>query len=186
MKVESKTLLLDLIERTRVNMNEAKKFEHLDKELMWKSRADTWNVLECVEHLNLYGDYYLPAIKKAIETTSTPSAAIYKTGWLGNYFAEQMRSDQNGKKTRKMKTFADKNPLNTPLTKACLQRFIAQQEQLLQLLHHSQQVDLGKVRVPVSFSPLIKLKLGDTFRFFINHIDRHIQQANKVLETLGD
>jgi len=80
----------------------------------------------------------------------------------------------------KMKTFKDKNPLNEKLDKTVIDRFISQQIKLLELLNQSRNVSLGKVRIPTSISNLIKLKLGDTFQFFINHIIRHLQQVDRI------
>ncbi|MEY4902729.1 MAG: hypothetical protein RLZZ292_544, partial [Bacteroidota bacterium] len=42
---------------------------------------------------------------------------------------------------------------------------------------NAQHASLGKVRVPVSITRFLKLKLGDTLRFVIYHNERHVQQA---------
>jgi len=36
------------------------------------------------------------------------------------------------------------------------------------------------VKVQTSISSFIKLKLGDTFQFFINHIIRHVKQIDRI------
>ena len=58
--------------------------------------------------------------------------------------------------------------------------FINQQIKLLDLLNQSRNVSLNKVKIQTSISSLIKLKLGDTFQFFINHIIRHLKQIEKI------
>ncbi len=78
-----------------------------------------------------------------------------------------------------MKTFADKNPLNSHLDRKVLEEFVEQQDTLLDLLERSKKVNLNKVRVPISISRWIRLKLGDTFRFVIYHHLRHIRQIEK-------
>ncbi|WP_317044615.1 DinB family protein [Chryseobacterium geocarposphaerae] len=59
-----------------------------------------------------------------------------------------------------------------------------QQEQMLDLLKNAQNVDLNKTKTGISISSLIRLKLGDTFRFVIYHNQRHVQQAKRVLTNL--
>lgn len=155
------------------------KFYLLDLEqLNWRQVTEAWSILECMEHLNLYGDYYLPTIQSAINSSSRSANEAYKSGWLGNYFANSMLPKE---KLNKMKTFKDKNPLNSKLDQNTIDRFQAQLAQLKQLIEQSKKVNLSRVRIPTSISPLLKLKLGDTFRFYINHILRHIAQMDRSL-----
>jgi hypothetical protein len=37
--------------------------------------------------------------------------------------------------------------------------------------------DLNKIKIPISLTNLIKLKLGDVFQFIITHNERHLAQA---------
>jgi hypothetical protein len=133
--------------------------------------------LECLEHLNLYGDFYLPQIESKIENSTTKNDFEFKSGILGNYFAKSMLPKE---KLNKMKTFKDKNPLNANLDKTVIDKFINQQIKLLDLLNQSRNVSLNKVKIQTSISSLIKLKLGDTFQFFINHIVRHLNQIDRI------
>ena len=82
-----------------------------------------------------------------------------------------------------MKTPGDKNPIGSKLTTLTLDRFLKQQEMLKSLLHQARNVDLTKTKVPISLTRLIKLRLGDTFKFFIYHIERHVIQAERVRDA---
>lgn len=179
MTTESENLIQDLIERTRINSNEAEKFNKLSIEkLNWKRSQDSWSILECFEHLNLYGDFYIPEIKKRIDSSNTLASKNFKSGILGNYFAKSMLPRE---KLNKMKTFADKNPGGSTLDKSTIDRFMAQQEKMLTLLNSARKIDLNKTKTAVSISRWIKLKLGDTLRVVIYHNHRHVVQANKAL-----
>ena len=182
MTIASEKLIQDLIERTRVHINKAEKLNTLSIEkLNWKEEKDSWSVLECIEHLNLYGDFYIPELKKRIESSKTNSKKDFKSGILGNYFAKSMLPK---KKLNKMKTFNDKNPAGSELQKTTIDRFIEQQKQTLNLLELSQKIDLNKTKTAISISKLIKLKIGDTFRVVIYHNERHFVQAEKVLAKM--
>ncbi|MFM7024237.1 MAG: hypothetical protein ACKOXB_14785 [Flavobacteriales bacterium] len=115
-------LLEDLKQRTNMNIATAQQLRLLDsKVLNMKKDADSWSILECIEHLNLYGDYYLPEIRKEIEKSNTVFKEEFRSGLLGNYFANLMLPKEG---MQKMKTFKDKNPANSHLTVAVIDRFI--------------------------------------------------------------
>jgi hypothetical protein len=151
------------------------------EQLNYKSSPESWSILECAEHLNLYGDFYLPEIERAILQSKFTEKNNYpfKSGILGNYFANSMLPKQ-GVIKNKMKTFADKNPVNSHLTTICLDRFIKQIEKMIHLLELAKSININKTKTAISISKLIRLKLGDTFRFNIYHINRHIHQIENI------
>lgn len=178
MKVQTEVLLTDLANRTKQLIEEAKQFrERPDEELNYKTNPESWSVLECLEHLNLYGRFYLPEISRCIRKGKGKREAIFKSGWLGNYFANSMLPK---KQLNKMKTFKNMNPLNSQLDRRVIDEFLDQQKALLRLLEESRKISLNKARTAISISKLIKLKLGDTFRFVIYHNQRHMAQANRI------
>ena len=179
----SKNLLQDLLERTQEIKHKAEGFKTLPLEtLNWKSSPDSWSILECLEHLNRYGDYYIPEIEKRITASQYRPAEIFKSGWLGNYFANAMLPKE---KLNKMKTFTSMNPKGSRLDKAVITKFIAQQQDLINVLKLASRADLTKTKTGISISKWIKLRVGDTLRVVIYHNQRHMAQAEKVLKEAG-
>lgn len=177
--MKSATLLQELAAKIEQHINFVKSIQHLPQEVLTRRKSpENWNVLECLEHLNRYGDYYLPEIEKAIATSNATSEATFKSGWLGNYFANSMLPKE---KLNKMKTFKDKNPLHSDLDNSVISVFLEQQIQLLELLQKANTVSLNKVKVKVSIAQWLTIKLGDTFRFVIFHNERHIKQMERIL-----
>jgi len=182
--MQTKELLQKLIEQTKHNINTVEKFRMLSHDtLNFKENADKWSMLECIEHLNLYGDHYFLEMEKAIQSATSVYEPLFKSGWLGKYFAESMLPKE---KLNKMKTFKDKNPANSKLDIKVLDRFVEQQKHLLKLLDMSNKVSLEKVRIKTTLSSLLRLKLGDTFQFVINHNIRHLKQAEEVLRLASN
>lgn len=180
--MESEKLIQILIEQTRQIMNRVEKLQQKDAAyLTWRHDPAAWNILECLEHLNLYGDYYLPAIEKAIHHSATRADTTFTSGMLGSYFTKSMSPKD---KLNKMKTFKDKNPLNAVLDKSVIERFMAQQFKMLELLNKARNISLNKVKISTSISRLIKLKLGDTFQFIMQHNLRHLQQIERIEQQL--
>ena len=179
--MQSENLIQSLLEQTRQIINQIEKLKTYELQtLTWKENETSWSILECLEHLNLYGDFYLPEMENKIKNSTTKTDIEFKNGILGNYFAKSMLPKE---KLNKMKTFKDKNPLNADLDKTVIDKFINQQIKLLDLLNQSRNVSLNKVKIQTSISSLIKLKLGDTFQFFINHIIRHLKQIDRIQKT---
>lgn len=178
MKIQTEALLVDLANRTKQLIQEAESFKQQPEEaLNYKQDAASWSVLECLEHLNLYGRFYLPEIAKRIREGKEKSDSVFKSGWLGNYFANSMLPKT---KLNKMKTFKNMNPINSKLDKQVIHEFVNQQTELLQLLEDARKISLNKTKTAISISKLIKLKLGDTFRFVIYHNQRHMAQAQRI------
>jgi hypothetical protein len=176
--MQSENLIQTLIKQSRQIANQVEKLRTIDLQVLtWKGDPNSWNILECLEHLNRYGNYYLSQIENAIKNSSTQSDIKFKSGLLGNYFAKTMLPKA---KLNKIKTFKDKNPLNANLDKTVIDQFINQQIKLIDLLSQSTKVSLNKVKIATSISRFIKLKLGDTFQFIINHNIRHLKQIERL------
>lgn len=145
----------------------------------------SWSAAQCMAHLNAYGNYYLPAIEKAIHQArhqgSTPKEE-FRSSWLGAYFTKLMQPDSK----TKMKSPANAIPPATLNPTETLAQFIDQQERLLKLIEQARAVDLNRVRIPISIVQWIKLKLGDTFGFYVAHHRRHVLQAERALAAVAN
>lgn len=181
MKITNHELIAEL--KDILGRSKRRAFDYLslsESTLNKKSDEKSWSVLECLEHLNLYGDFYIPEINKRLENASNDgSSTLFQSGLLGNYFAEVMQV-KNGK-INKMSSPKDKNPNNSMLSTQTIDKFIIQCDKLETLLNRATNVDLTKTKTAISLSPLIKLRLGDTFRVVVYHIERHIAQADRTL-----
>ena len=80
-----------------------------------------------------------------------------------------------------MNTFKSKNPIYSQLDKnQVIETFLQQQKQFLELLTIAKEKNLTKIKTSITL-PILKFRLGDTFRFVIYHNERHVVQAKKTL-----
>ena len=71
MVILSNDLINELIDLTHEHLAFAEgSLLKTDAELNKRLSDESWSVLECLEHLNLYGSFYLPEIKNRIEKSS--------------------------------------------------------------------------------------------------------------------
>lgn len=148
--------------------------------LAHQPQKGAWNALQCIEHLNRYGEFYLAECgAKITQAKTVDSNKTFKPGFWGKLFTKMMLPKKN---MFKMKTFADKNPESAKLDKSVIDTFIEQQNKWLTLLDQAKQVDLNKNNCKLTL-PLLKMNLGSTLRFNHYHNERHVVQAKKAMET---
>lgn len=183
MKWASQQDLLESLEsRVEQHIQEAVRvFQNLSEEELQKPAPDGgWSMAQCLAHLNTYGDFYLPRIKSSLaKGAGNNPLKGYKSSWIGHYFIRMVEPETG---TRKQKALAKHIPSADLDAHAVVAEFIRQQEELLWNLRQARKVDLNSIRIPVSFSNLLRLKLGDVFQFLVAHNERHIRQAKALIE----
>jgi len=181
MKGSSQDLLTTLRRDILEDIDFAKKLdEYSVEQLNFKIDTDTWSILENIEHLNLYGDFYLPEIQKGIDQAKqTKPTPEFRSSWLGEYFANAMLPQANGQ-IKKMKTFKNKDPKNSELSKDKITRFLEQQKVLLSLVEQASKVNLRKAKSGTTIAKWLKVNIGDILRVVIYHNRRHMNQIRKI------
>lgn len=124
MQTTSQELINDLQERVVKVAEIVSKFRTLSiEQLNFRKSAKDWSLLECIEHLNIYGNFYLPEIEsRLLANKGMPVSPIFKSGIIGNYFAKLVQVKKG--KQRKMKTLAITNPINAELSITTIERFL--------------------------------------------------------------
>jgi uncharacterized damage-inducible protein DinB len=186
MKYNSNLLLEGLQADVREIILRANQLEHIPvKLLIQQTDSNKWSVAQVLEHLNIYSRHYIIAIEKKLHLNQSGSNKEFSPGWLGNYFTKLMKPKEDKSLSKKMKSPKNAIPSVQPNAKLMLQEFISHQHHLLNLLQIAKTASLDYNRIPTSLSKYISLKLGDTFRFFIAHEQRHFLQIENVLKQLN-
>ena len=179
--VSTALLLNGLEEKVEGHLREAIDiFQNQDEKILLKPAANGgWSVAQCLEHLNRYGNFYLPEIKKSFDkTTIRKNVLWFKSSWVGYRFTRMMDPVTGKTKFGAFKKYKPQPALNAH---AVVAEFIAQQEMLLLLLREARQIDLNKILIPMSIAKFIRLRAGDVFQFLIAHNERHMLQAKRNL-----
>lgn len=153
--------------------------------LIYQYSKKDWSVVQVVEHLNAYNRFYLPQIERVLAERNDTRNAWFNSGFWGDYYTKMMKPTNVFEVKNKMKAikkFTFPNSLNV---NTVFDEFIKHQQKLLQLLDASSERDLNAIKVPLINSKLIKLKLGDTFRFLVAHEQRHMVQARNTMRRIG-
>lgn len=181
MKIKTQDLIAELKETIQEDLFQVEQMRKLPLEqLQWRAAEDKWNVLECIQHLNWYSDFYVPEMRGRMDKAAKGGSPIFKSGWLGNKFVNMLKPGARG-----IKTFKNKNPYGHDLEIAVLDEFINYQHETLELLDQAIQYNLNKIKTGITISNWIKLRLGDTFRVYIYHSQRHVDQAKRSRDAFS-
>jgi len=183
--MNSKELIDNLIADTKTIIETVKhKFEPLSQiELNFKT--DGWSINECIEHLNTADDHYIDLFEQRLASAIKIEPKYeFKSGMLGNYFTKSMKPKADGTIPSKMKTLSKFQPKPERMS-TCIEIFLKDQVKMLDILEKSRTADLNKLKVHSAIGKIINFKMGDALRFVIAHNQRHILQAEKVLEELN-
>jgi hypothetical protein len=177
--IATATLLATLENQVEIHLREAVAiFQNLPIDILLRpSPTGGWSIAQCLDHLNSYGNFYIPHFKKGIDRKrNIPASDTFKSTWFGNYFTRMMHPDTGKKKFRALKNYTPSPILDA---RRVIAIFIEQQETMLGLLNESRSANLNTIRIPLSLTRLVTFKLGDAFQFLIAHNERHMRQAKQ-------
>lgn len=151
--------------------------------LRHRPRPDAWSALDCVEHMNLFYDDYLPRVEAAVQRATPSEKPTYSPGFFGQKMIDSLRPQQ-GKRRMKIKTFKKMTPAtdNKP-PEAVFTAFFRHHAHLETLLAQAASLNWNRAKVASAIGPMLRFKLGDCFRLLLAHTERHLLQAQEAMEN---
>lgn len=148
--------------------------------LQVRAGAGVWNALECVAHLNIFLEMYLPRIERCIHLSK---ARQWQPG-------SDVRYTWTGKRIVRNADIAHFKPRKTPkrydtfdrfLGKEIIKTFIINTERLLRNIQAAREVDLNRGMIGWGPSEFFKITLGNNLEWMVVHAQRHVLQAKTAL-----
>ena len=156
-----------------------------EAQLKWRPDPGVWNVSEVLSHLNEYSRYYHPAFHKRFANTRfTSTKEAFVSSPLGRSAWKSMKLGRAKNIKRKFKAPKGYNPSldSSLLTGREFEDFLTHQEELKEIFELSQTVNMRRVKVPISISKIVRLRLGDALLFVVYHNERHVQQILNLVK----
>ncbi len=169
------------------NVNKAVKKLSIDQ-LNWVPNPGVWSINQVLAHLNEYGNYYHPVFHKRIDGTRfTSTKEAFISSPLGRSAWKSMKLGNAKNVKRKFKSPRDYNPSinENLLTGNELETFLSYQNELFQLFEKAKTVNIRRVKVPISISKIVRLRLGDALLFVVYHNQRHVQQILNLRNSVN-
>lgn len=152
--------------------------------LLTAPQAGKWSFLECIAHLDLTYQDYLPRIEQAIIQNRHLKGTDFRQGFFGRMMIQSMQP-KAGKIKRKVKTFPKFTPLPTEaLDETIVDSFLAKHHQFLDLLEAAKPLHGGRIRLDSAIGRILRFRLGDCFTFLVGHNERHWIQAQRAFAAV--
>ena len=162
-----------------------RKLAHLNADqLNWRTNADSWSLNEVFAHLNEYAAFYHASFRKVIAKTKYQKPTQnFLSSPLGSAAWKSMKLGKAKNVKRKYRALAAFNPTTTPtiVKGSDWKVFFTGQEELSQILEDARKINIKRAKTALSISKIIKFRMGDTMNFLVYHNERHIQQAQNIL-----
>ena len=145
----------------------------------WRPEQGRWSICECLDHLNITAELYLPLIDRALAKSRSqgllgdvPARRGLIGGWIVRFSEPPAK-----RRVKAPKVFLPKaeQPVDSVVPK-----FIKLQGRLVERLRQTNGVDLWRTKLRSPAIPLLKLSLGETFALMTAHERRHLWQAEQV------
>ncbi|MGE3956756.1 MAG: DinB family protein [Vicinamibacterales bacterium] len=144
----------------------------------WRRSPGQWSIGQCVEHLNITTERYLPVIRKemaAARTSGLKRTGPFEPGLLERTFLRVLEPPVK-MKAKAPAAFVAPADLSVDDTLGRWERLNAD---LAMCIREADGIDLRRVKVRSQFGPL-SFTLGATFLILLAHDRRHIWQARQV------
>lgn len=185
-KFKSEDLLNDLAEDVRRIKESAEYFKNVDKnKMVYCPVKGKWSIVQVLEHVNAFNRHYLPELEKQLSVITYKNNTWFNSGFFGEKLVKSQKPTNVFEVKNKMRTLKKYNFPNSLNVETVLNEYLQHQDKLLQLLDLAKNKDLNQLRFPLTFTKLIKLRLGDLLRFLIAHEQRHMIQARNTLKAVG-
>lgn len=154
-----------------------------EAQLSWTPLEGKWGVGLCLEHLIATDQSYFAGMRRTLTKAREKATRAPTYGWkptlAGRFLLNAVRP--GSRSVRNPRVFA---PPHAPRDRV-LDTFLAVQDELVALMREADGVDLNRAKLSSPASPLLRLNLGDAFTILVLHTQRHLQQAQRVLEESG-
>ena len=149
-----------------------------DEQLTWKPAPEVWSVADCFEHLRKIDKAYACQLNEAVERAE-PGDAPFRPSLFARWFIWFVSPES----TFKVKTPKATRPKPTPSAGGeTLDRFLAQQAELIGLIRRTDGKNVNTGRFPSPLASILRFSVGEALTMLVRHEQRHLGQAHRLTE----
>lgn len=148
------------------------------EQLNWQPGPNIWSVGQCVDHLCVMNEVYLPPIAKALEGKAKASVVEVTPGWFGSWFLKSFV--EPSPETKKVKAPSKSAPASKVDGRILEKLLKGNNEVLRELIRRASEYDVNRIRFRNPFIPVIRFTVGTGLTIVVRHQHRHLLQAERV------
>jgi hypothetical protein len=150
------------------------------EQLNWKPTEHVWSVGQCLRHLYVANEVYLPAIAHALDNRPPSPVPEITPGWLGQWFIRTyIDPSSRGKRARAPRKLAPAERIDPSV----LDLFLRSNDVARDLVRRASAYNINRIRFGNPFIPLLRFTVGTGLEIVWRHQCRHLLQAERIREA---
>jgi len=153
------------------------------EQLNWQPSPGAWSIGQCLDHLCVAAEVYLPPITTALEQGHGPATEEITPGWFSRWF---LRSYIEEAAPQKKRGPAPKKIVpNARVELSVLDRFERGNQAVRELIRKAATFDVNRIRFKNPFISGLRFTVGTGLLIICRHEGRHLLQAERVKTAAG-
>jgi hypothetical protein len=152
------------------------------EQLNWRPRPDAWSIGQCLQHLFITNEVYLPAIAASLEGHRQSRVEEILPGWFGRWFIRKfIQPSPDTSRARAPKKIEP----GIHVESSVLDAFVRSNDGTRALIRRASNYDVNRIRFKNPFIPMLRFTMGTGFEIVSKHQSRHLLQAERVRESVN-
>src|SRR5215472_3981665 len=147
------------------------------EQLNWQSAPGSWSVGQCLEHLCIMNEVYLPPISAALKEKHDSPVEQITPGWFGAWFIRNFAEPMSG--SRRVRAPAKIRP-GSHVEVSVLDRFLSGNQSCRDIIARACSKNVNRIRFWNPFIPGLRFTVGTGLEIIVRHQRRHLLQAQRV------
>lgn len=153
------------------------------EQLNWHPQPGAWSIGQCLEHLCIGNELYLPAMSGALAGKPVFAVQEVTPGWFGRWFIKSyIEPSPQSKRARAPKKIVPAARVELSV----LDRFLRSNQALREFVRHAGAYDVNRIRFRNPLVPVIHFTVGTGLQVISRHEHRHLLQAERVKGLFGE
>lgn len=152
------------------------------EQLNWQPASGAWSIGQCLEHLCLSTEKYLPPVSAALVNQPVSPVQEIVPGWFARWFLrsfiEPSPKTKRGSAPRKIVPSARVEP-------SVVERFLRGNRETRELIRRAEAYNVNRIRFVNPFISILRFTVGTGFMVTCGHERRHLLQAERVKQSPG-
>lgn len=151
------------------------------EQLNWQQNPEKWSVAQCLEHLIKINSSYFPVFEQIINGNKK-TTFLESFPFLAHFFGNILLKELDPQQAKKHKAVEQYLPAQSAISSDIVAQFVAHQEDLARYLQLLNAIDHHKTILTSPVASFVTYSLKDAVTIIVVHEQRHILQAQTVMQ----
>jgi hypothetical protein len=151
------------------------------EQINWRPAPGVWSIGQCLEHLRIGNEIYLPAISSSLEGREQSPVQDVILSAISRWFIHNYIGPSIGTRAKAPRKIRPASALETSV----LDAFLHTNQTARALISRASAYDVNRIRFKNPFVPLLRFTVGTGLEIVSQHECRHLLQAERVRESAG-